>query len=78
MQATFSPNTRGPPIAGLAAAEEGTYVNGRWVAGRALNGDEVQLRYDLDAAATVNQSGSGLRFGPDGPAIQRVRLYRYR
>ena len=78
VQVTFSPNTPGPPIAGLATVEEGTYVNGRWVAGRVLNGDEVQLRYDLAAAAAVNQSGSGLRFGADGPAIQRVRLYRYR
>jgi hypothetical protein len=78
VQVTFSPNTPGPPIAGLASVEEGTYMNGRWVAGRVLNGDEVQLRYDLAAAAAENQSGSGLRFGPDGPAIQRVRLYRYR
>jgi hypothetical protein len=78
VQVTFSPNTPGPPIAGLATVEEGTYVNGRWVAGRVLNGDEVQLRYDLAAAAAENQSGSGLRFGADGPAIQRVRLYRYR
>lgn len=78
VQVTFSPNTPGPPIAGLASVEEGTYMNGRWVAGRVLNGDEVQLRYDLAAAAAENQSGSGLRFGADGPAIQRVRLYRYR
>jgi len=78
VQVTFSPNTPGPPIAGLATVEEGTYVSGRWVAGRVLNGDEVQLRYDLAAAAAENQSGSGLRFGADGPAIQRVRLYRYR
>jgi hypothetical protein len=78
VQVTFSPDAPGPPIAGLATVEEGRYVDGRWVAGRVLNGDEVQLRYDLDAAAAVNQSGSGLRFGPDGPTIQRVRLYRYR
>jgi hypothetical protein len=78
VQVTFSPNTPGPPIAGLATVEEGTYANGRWVAGRVLNGDEVQLRYDLAAAAAENQSGSGLRFGADGPAIQRVWLYRYR
>jgi hypothetical protein len=78
VQITFSPNTPGPPIAGLATVEEGTYVSRRWVAGRVLNGDEVQLRYDLAAAAAENQSGSGLRFGADGPAIQRVRLYRYR
>jgi hypothetical protein len=78
VQITFSPNTPGPPVAGLATVEEGTYVGGRWVAGRVLNGDEVQLRYDLAAAAAESQSGSGLRFGADGPAIQRVRLYRYR
>jgi hypothetical protein len=32
----------------------------------------------MAATAAVNQSGSGLRFGADGPAIQRVRLYLYR
>jgi hypothetical protein len=78
VQVTFSPNTPGPPVAGLAVVEEGTYANGRWVPGRVLNGDEVQLRYDLDVAAASSQSGSGLRFGPEGPSIQRVKLYRYR
>ena len=29
-------------------------------------------------AAAANQSGSGLRFGSDGPGIQHVKLYRYR
>ena len=30
----FSPNTPGPPLAGLATVEEGNFVNGRWVPGR--------------------------------------------
>jgi hypothetical protein len=78
VQVTFSPNTAGPPIAGLLSVEEGIYADGRWIAGRRLNGDEVQLRYDLSEAAAINQSAAGLRFGPGAPGIQRVKLYRYR
>jgi hypothetical protein len=75
-EVTFAPHTSGE-IAGLLAVEEGTYVNGRWIAGRRLNGDEVQLRYDLSVAAESNQSGAGLRFPAGGPTIQRVKLHRY-
>lgn len=78
IQVTFSPITAGPPIAGLATVEAGTFVDGRWVAGRQLSGDDVLLNYNLAAAAAMNQSGSGLRFSGDGPSIQRVKLYRYR
>ena len=77
VQVTFSPNMPGALVAGLLSVEEGTYVDGRWVAGRRLNGDEVQLRYDLSVAAQSNQSAAGLRFLADGPTIQRVKLYRY-
>jgi hypothetical protein len=78
IQVTFTPNAPGPPIAGLASVESGMFVEGRWIAGRQLSGDDVLLNYDLAAAAAMNQSGSGLRFSGDGPSIQRVRLYRYR
>jgi hypothetical protein len=63
---TFTPNTPGPPIAGIAYVEEGTYTNGQWVAGRRLNGDE-------------NSQGKNVRMGGFGNngRIQRVRLYRY-
>ena len=54
------------------------FVVGRWVPGRKMSGDDILLRYDIGAAAEENQSGSGLRFNPDGPSIQRVTLYRYR
>jgi Domain of unknown function (DUF5597)/Beta-galactosidase len=78
VQVTFSPNTPGPPIAGLARVESGRFVDGRWVPLRVLNGDDILLTYHLDQAAAANQSGSGLKFMGDGPTVQRVKLYRYR
>ena len=77
VQVTFSPNTPGPEIAGLARVETGSFESGRWVARRRVNGDDVVLDYDQAAAAAKNQSGSGLIFGADGPTIQHVKLYRY-
>ena len=78
VEVTFSPNTPGPPIAGLAQVQAGNYVDGEWVPGRWLNGDDVLLNYKLAEAAATGQSGSGLRFAADGPTIQKVKLYRYR
>jgi len=77
LQVTFTPNTPGPPIAGLATAETGRFVRGEWVPGRRMNGDDILLDYKLGEAAARHQSGSGLRFGPGAPTIQRVTLYRY-
>jgi hypothetical protein len=77
VQITFLPKTPGPPIAGLARVEAGRFENGRWVVTRILGGDDVVLEYNQAKAAAANQSGSGLSFGPDGPSIQRVKLYRY-
>ncbi|MEP6904254.1 MAG: DUF5597 domain-containing protein [Actinomycetota bacterium] len=77
-EVVFSPQTTEKGnFAGLATVEEGIFNNGRWIPGRLLNGDEVQLRYDYSAAAQSNQSAAGLRFGANGPTIQRVKLYRY-
>jgi hypothetical protein len=65
---SFSPNTPGDPIAGIVSIDEGVFVEGRWVPGRRLNGDENgQGRY-------VRLRGGTL---PNG-SIQRVKLYRYR
>jgi beta-galactosidase GanA len=49
---------------GLGTVEEGRYMNGRWVPGRRLNGDETP-------------EWKALRFR-DEYGIQRVKLYRYR
>ena len=78
IQVTFTPTSPGPPIAGLADVWAGRYVDGKWVPGRKLSGDDILQNYKLAAAAAENQSGSGLTFGPDGPTIQRVKLYRYK
>jgi hypothetical protein len=59
---TFSPNTPGPEIDGLGTVEEGVFVNGRWVPGRQLAGDETIQ------GQTVSLWNKG---------IQRVTLYRY-
>jgi hypothetical protein len=78
IQVTFAPRTPGAPIAGIADAETGTFENGRWLPGRKMSGDDILLNYHLAQQAAQYQSGSGLRFGPDGPSLQRVTLYRYR
>jgi hypothetical protein len=78
VQVTFTPNMPGLPIVGLLSVEEGAFKDGKWIPGRRLNGDEVQLRYDLSVAAAENQPGTGLRFPAGAPGIQRVKLYRYR
>jgi hypothetical protein len=60
---TISPNTPGPPFAGLATVEEGKFVNGRWVPGRQLAGDD---------------DGQGRHIDLRNMGIQRFTLYRYR
>jgi hypothetical protein len=50
---------------GLATVEEGQYVDGRWVPGRRLNGDETP-------------DWRALWFPGDRYTIQKIRLYRYR
>jgi beta-galactosidase GanA len=63
---TFSADTPGPPMVGLATVEEGHFVEGQWVRGRTLAGDDTNQGNDLS-----------LR-GDRGPGILRVTLYRYR
>jgi hypothetical protein len=63
VKVTFSPNTPGPPLAGLATVENGTFVNGRWVPDRLLAGDDTREGEYLDL---------------QNMDIQRVTLYRYR
>ena len=60
---TFESAGSGEPLVGLLAVDEGKYVNGQWVAGRRLNGDQTH-------------QGRHVRLGSFG--IQRVKLYRYK
>jgi hypothetical protein len=63
----FSAGTPGLPITGIASIEEGTFVDGRWIPGRRLNGDE-------SGSDTAVRLGGGVI--PNG-RIQRIKLYRY-
>jgi hypothetical protein len=71
MTITFTPNTPGPPLVGVGAIDEGSFVNGRWVQGRRL-----------DHRVTTNNDMGALRLVPalythNEHSIWRVRLYRY-
>lgn len=59
---TFTARTG--PQAGIAYVEEGTFDNGKWIAGRRLNGDE-------------DEQGVALRFNPHSQNIEKVALYRF-
>jgi hypothetical protein len=74
---TFAPSD-GSSIAGIADAERGEVRDGAWQPGRKMSGDDILLNYNIDEAAAAGQSGSGLQFGPEGPTLQRVALYRYK
>ncbi|MGP8243755.1 MAG: DUF5597 domain-containing protein [Bryobacteraceae bacterium] len=78
LQITFTPNTPGPPIAGIAHQENGHFENGKWVVTRYLGGDDSVLRYDIAKVADMGQSGSGVRLSAPARGVQRVKLYRYR
>ena len=74
---TFLPHD-GQGIIGLAKVTEGCFdCQGRWTEGRWLNGDEIQLRYDLLYAVDEGYSGQGLNFGKAEPSLQRVELFKY-
>ena len=75
VEVTFQPKS-GQGIAGLAKVQAGDVIDGEWVPSRWLNGDEIQLRYDLKQAQRENLSGQGLRFRGD-TSLQRVWLYNY-
>lgn len=77
LQITFTADSPGPPIVGLATVEEGRFVSGRWTPGRRLNGDAIMISYDMSRLAAEKQTGTGLRFQTGNPTIQRVELYRY-
>ena len=74
---TFLP-AKGEGIIGLAKVTEGDFdEQGRWQEGRWLNGDEIQLRYDLLYAVDEGFSGQGLNFGRPEPSFQKVELFTY-
>jgi len=72
---TFTPDTPGPPIAGLSLHQAGRFDSkGKWVVAQWIGGDDSMITSDPPA----DQSGSGVRLEFGERAIQRVTLYRYR
>jgi beta-galactosidase GanA len=66
-QITFTSDKPGPPIVGIESIDEQFFVNGQWVIGRRLNGDENSQGQSLRLNATDLTKGK----------MYRVRLYRY-
>jgi len=62
---TFETEKPGDPVVGLLSVDEGRFVNGQFVAGRRLNGDQTH-------------QGRHVRLPPGRFGIQKVKLYRYR
>ena len=75
---TFSPATPGPPLAGLATVEEGSFVNGRWVPGRLMAGDSTDEGQSIRIPWAPGSWVPVYRQRSSPDAIQRVTLYRYR
>ena len=73
----FTPNTPGPPLAGLATVEEGTFIDGRWVPVRRLAGDDTATPRLVLPRLYVDEEHPAL-FGPSFKGIVRFTLYRYR
>ncbi len=77
IQINFYPATPGPAYVGLASVDEGVYVNGKWIAGRRLNGDDIMQNYHLSEEAANQRTGSVVRLRGDAPGIVKVKLYRF-
>jgi hypothetical protein len=60
---SFSTRSAGSHV-GLASIDEGRFEDGRWIAGRRLNGDE-------------NDQGNFWRFDSRGVKIEKAALYHY-
>ena len=72
----FTPCSSGPRMAGFDSIFEGEYVDGKWNAGRLLNGDNIMLNYDLANEAALDKTGAGAQLRAE-PAIFQIKLYRF-
>ena len=64
MTITFDADSPGPQVVGLLNVEDGKFSDGRWIAGRRLNGDQTH-------------QGRHVRINAGKFEIQKVKLYRY-
>ena len=78
VQVTFVPHGNDGAFASVAEATRGSFHGGEWHADREMSGDDIMLDFHLANSAMNRQSGSGLYFPPNGPVIQRVKVYQYK
>jgi hypothetical protein len=76
VQVTFDAASETGEVVELDRVEDGNFIDGKWVPGRRLNGDETMLNYSLSELAANNRTGTGLRLGPDGPEIICASVFR--
>ena len=77
IRVVFQPR-EGNRTVGLGRVVNGDFSeDGKWIPGRWLNGDEIQLRYDILPAIEEGYSGQGLDFGRPSPEFIKVKLYQY-
>lgn len=62
---TFQSSADDGTIAGIASMDEGAFVNGKWIAGRRMNGDQ-------------DHQGRHMHLPGGEYGIQKVKLYKYR
>jgi beta-galactosidase GanA len=62
---TFAPAADAQGVAGILSMDEGSFLKGKWIAGRRMNGDE-------------DHQGRHLHLPGGEYGIQKVRLYTYR
>ncbi len=77
LQINFYPATPGPAYVGYAVLDEGKYIDGKWVPGRRLNGDDIMLNYHIADEAAAKRTGSVVRTLGDQPQIMHLKLYRF-
>jgi hypothetical protein len=79
MAVTFTPNTPGPALVGVGMVEEGSFVEGRWVAGRHLDHRVTTVDKDCSwcTAALLLPGAYKRRDTHSEHGILRVKLYRY-
>ena len=63
--------------ANLCKVIEGYFEDGQWRPLRYLDGDEIQLRYDVLGCVEDGVSGQGLNFQSSTPQILDIELYTY-
>jgi hypothetical protein len=79
MSVTFTPNTPGPKLVGVGIVEEGSFVDGRWVAGRHVDHRVTTAEDGCSwcTSALLLPGGYMRRDTHSEHGILRVKLYRY-